>query len=78
MSRQLHYPEALDGPLNEVVDDKIRQCADYKNRPSHAISFMSVVASTTGRLHCELVRLLFLQAHRDSDRLLAASAVQLA
>jgi hypothetical protein len=30
------------------------------------------------RLHCEFVRLLFLQAHRETDRFLAASGVQLA
>ena len=31
-----------------------------------------------GRLHSEFVRLLFLQAHRETDRFLAASGVQLA
>ena len=39
---------------------------------------MPVIASTSGRLHSELVRLLFLQAHRESDRFFAASGVQLA
>jgi hypothetical protein len=39
---------------------------------------MPAAASTTGRLHCELVRLLFLQAHWETDRFLAASGVQLA
>ncbi len=48
------------------------------NRPSHPILFMSVFASTTGRLHCELVRLLCLQTHRETDSFLAASGVQLA
>jgi hypothetical protein len=47
------------------------------NRPSD-ISFMSAIASTAGRLHCEFVRLLFLQAHRETNRFLAASGVQLA
>ena len=50
---------------------------DYKNRPSNAISFMPAVASTTGRLHCEL-RLLFLLDHRETDRFFAPSGVQLA
>ncbi len=34
--------------------------------------------STSGRLHSEFVRLLFLQAHRETDRFFAASGVQLA
>jgi hypothetical protein len=74
----LHYPNDLDGPLNEVAADKIRQYrADYNNRPSNAISFMPVIAITSGRLHCEFVRLLCLQAHRETDRFFAASGVQL-
>ncbi len=43
--------------------DKIREYrADYNNRPSNSISFMPAVvhvASTSGCLHCELVRILF-------------------
>jgi hypothetical protein len=39
---------------------------------------MSEIASTSGRLHSEFVRLLFLQAHRETDRFFAASGVQLA
>ena len=47
------------------------------NRPSHAISFMPAIACTSGRLHGEFVRLLFSQTHRETDRFLAASGVQL-
>ena len=39
---------------------------------------MPAIASTSGRLHSEFVRLLFLQTHRESDRFFAASGVQLA
>ena len=39
---------------------------------------MSAIASMSGRLHSEFVRLLFLQAHRETDRFFAASGVQLA
>jgi hypothetical protein len=39
---------------------------------------MPVIASTSGRLHSEFVRLLFLQTHRETDRFFAASGVQLA
>ena len=37
---------------------------------------MPAIASTSGRLHSELIRLLFLQAHRETDRCFAASGVQ--
>ena len=44
----LHYPHDLDRTLNEDAADKIRQyLADYNNRPSHTIAFMSVIASTS-------------------------------
>ena len=40
------------------------------------VSFIPPIASTSGRLHGEFVRLLFLQAHRETDRFFAASGVQ--
>jgi hypothetical protein len=61
----LHYPNDVDRPLNEDVTDKIRAYhTDYNNHPSNVISFMSVFASTSGRLHNEFVHLLFLP-HRE-------------
>ena len=39
---------------------------------------MPAIASTSGRLHSEFVGLLFLQAHRETNRFFAASGVQLA
>jgi hypothetical protein len=36
---------------------------------------MPAIASTSGRLHSEFVRLLFLQAHRETDRFFAGSGV---
>ena len=75
----LHYPADIDRTLNEAAADKVLQYrADYNNHPSHAIAFMPAIASTSGRLHGEFVRLLFLQAHRETDRFLAALGVQLA
>ena len=38
---------------------------------------MPTIASTSGRLHSEFVLLLFLQAHRETDRFFAVSGVQL-
>ena len=43
-----------------------------------SVAFMPVITSTSGRLHSEFIRLLFLQAHRETDRFFAASGVQLA
>jgi hypothetical protein len=39
---------------------------------------MPAIAGTSGSLHSEFVRLLFLQAHRETDRFFAGSGVQLA
>jgi hypothetical protein len=75
----LHYPNDIEKSLNEDATDKIQKYrADYNNNPPNVVSFMSVIASTFGRLHCEFIRLLFLQAHRETDHLFAATGVQLA
>ena len=64
---------------NTPAADKIRKYrADYNNRPPSVVSFIPAIASTSGRLHSEFVRLLFLQAHQETDRFFAASGVQLA
>ena len=78
LNGHLHYPNDIDRSLNEVVTDKIRKYhSDYNKNPPNVISFMSVIASTSGRLHSEFVCLLFLQAHRETDRFFATSGVQL-
>jgi hypothetical protein len=69
---------ALTLVLNETAGDKILQYrTEYNNRPSNGISFMSVVPSTSTHLHCNLVRLLFLQTHRETDHFVPASGFQL-
>jgi hypothetical protein len=74
----LHYPNDVDRSLNEAASDKLRKYrADYNNNPPNAISSMTAIVSTSGRLHSDFVRLLFLQAHRETDRFFAASEVQL-
>ena len=79
LNGHLHYPDDIDRTLNEVAADKVlKYRADYNNRPSHVIAFMTAIASTSGRLHGEFVCLLFLQSHRETDRFLAASGVHLA
>ncbi len=77
LNGHLKYPNNLDQSLNDTAFDKIRKYrADYNNRPPSAVSFMPAIASTSGRLHSEFVRLLFLQVHRETDRFFAASGVQ--
>ena len=69
LNGQLDYPrpDDIDMPLNEAAADNIRDYRPhYNNRPSTSISFMSAIAGTCGRLHCELVRILFLQTHRGA------------
>ncbi len=56
---------------------RLKYLTDYNNRTSNDISFMPPIPSTSGRIHSEFVRLLFLQAHRETDRFFAASGVQL-
>jgi hypothetical protein len=37
---------------------------------------MPVITSTSGRLHSEFIRLLFLEVHRETDRFFESSGVQ--
>jgi hypothetical protein len=77
LNGHLKYPNNLDQSLNDGTADKIRKYrADYNNRPSSVVSFMPAIASTSGRLHNEFVRLLFLQVHRETDLFFATSGVQ--
>jgi hypothetical protein len=79
LNGHLKYPNNLDQSLNDAAADKIRKyLTDYNKRSPSAVSLMPDIASTSGRLHGEFVRLLFLQSHRETDRCLAASGVQLA
>jgi hypothetical protein len=76
LNGHLKYPNNFDQSLNHAAADKVHKYrADYNNRPPSAVSFMTAIASTSVRLHSEFVRLLFLQAHRESDRFFAASGV---
>ncbi len=71
LNGHLRYPNNLDQSLNDTSADKIRKYrTDYNNRPPSVVSFIPAISSTSGRLHSEFVRLLFLQAHRETDRFL--------
>jgi hypothetical protein len=78
LNGHLHYPNDINRSLNESVTDKIRKYrSDYNNNPSNATSFMTVIVCTSGRLHSEFVRLLFLQVHRETYLFFSTSGVQL-
>ena len=77
LNGHLKYPNNLDQSLNDGTADKIRKYRpDYNNRSPSVVSFIPTIVSTSGRLHSEFVRLLFLQVHRETDRFFAASGVQ--
>jgi hypothetical protein len=62
----LSHPQDLDAPLRLAAPRKIngyrQQYADNQN-----ISFLPAIMSTSTRMHGEFWRLLFLQAHRETE-----------
>ena len=62
----LTHPQDLDGPLRVAAQRKInaygQQYADNQN-----ISFLPAIVSTSCRMHGEFLRLIFLQAHRETE-----------
>jgi len=62
----LSHPKDLDAPLRLAAQRKIngyrQQYADNQN-----ISFLPAIMSTSTRMHGEFLRVLFLQAHRETE-----------
>jgi hypothetical protein len=62
----LTHPQDLDAPLRLAALRKInkyrQQSADNQN-----ISFLPAIVSTSTRMHGKLLRLLFLQTHRETE-----------
>jgi hypothetical protein len=62
----LSHPQDLDAPLRLAAQRKIngyrQQYADNQN-----ISFLPAIMSTSTRMHGEFLRLIFLQAHRETE-----------
>ena len=69
----------VDRSLNEAAADKLENIAltVITIRPTLS-PLCLLMLGRLGRLPSEFVRLLFLRAHRETDRFLAASGVQLA
>ena len=77
LNGNLRYPNDKDRSLNEAAADKIlKYRVDYNNNPPVAVAFMPVITSTSGRLHSEFIRLLFLETHRETDCFFSTSGVQ--
>ncbi len=72
----LRYPNNLDQSLNDTTVPKLRKNrADYNFNPTRGVGFIPDIASTSDRLHREFIRILFLQAHRETDRFFTTSGV---
>ena len=62
----LSHPDSPDTPLNEAAKRKVNKYRNsYAN--NHSISFLPAITSTSARMHGEFLRLLFLQAHRETE-----------
>jgi hypothetical protein len=63
---RLTHPQDIEAPLHIAAQCKInsyrQQYADNQN-----ISFLPAILSTSTRMHGEFLRLLFLQAHRETE-----------
>jgi hypothetical protein len=72
---KLHWTNDIDKSLNESNDDKIRKYhGDYNHNPPTTNAFMSPI--TSDRLRSDLIRILFLQDHRETDYFFVVSGVQ--
>jgi hypothetical protein len=71
----LSHPQDLDGPMRVAAQRKTnaykQTYADNQN-----ISFLPVIMSTSNRMHGEFLRLLFLQAHRETEAHFTAAGMQ--
>jgi hypothetical protein len=73
----LTHPNDVDAPLHIAAQRKInsyrQQYADNQN-----ISFLPAITSTSTRMHGDFLRLLFLQAHRETEANFTATGIAIA
>ncbi len=68
LNGHLRYPNNLDQSLNDTTTDKLRKyLTDYNFNPTRGVGFIPAIASTSGRLHSEFIRNLFLHVHRETE-----------
>ncbi len=74
----IQYPDNIHKSLTETPSDKIRKYrVHFNNSPPSVVSFIPDTPSTSVRLHCEFIRLLFLQVHRETEHFFTVSGVHL-
>ena len=69
----LTHPQDLDAPLHVAARKKINTYRD-QDANNRNITFMPAITSTSSRMHGEFLRLLFLQAHRETTAHFTAGA----
>ena len=62
----LSHPQDLDAPLRIAAQRKI-VAYQLQYAYNQNISFLPAIVSTSTRMHGEFLRLLFLQAHRETE-----------
>jgi hypothetical protein len=62
----LSHPQDLDAPLRLAAQRKINSYRQQYADNQH-ISFLPAIMSTSTRMHGEFLRILFLQAHRETE-----------
>ena len=64
----LLHPGNPDKDLDEKAARKIHKYRALYRDHRRQLDFLPAITSTSGRIHCELLRLLFLHAHRETTR----------
>jgi hypothetical protein len=65
---ELLHPGRPDKDLDEKAASKIAKYRELYRDHRRQLDFLPAIASTSGRIHSELLRLLFLHAHRETTR----------
>jgi hypothetical protein len=63
---RLTHPQDIDAPLHIAAERKIN-CYMQQNNDNQDISVLPAILSTSTHMHGEFLRLLFLQAHRETE-----------
>ena len=64
----MSHPGNPEKDLDEKAARKIAKYRELYRDHRRQLDFQPAIASTSGRIHCELLRLLFLHAHRETMR----------
>ena len=62
---QLRYADP-DMLLNNAADFEVRKCREAYAAPDRLLAFLPAIVSTSGRIHGEFLRLLYILSHRQA------------